>query len=136
MHKVVSYCARHLAQEAHMKDEKSAEELQETKSYKSLKNWGHDSLKKDGKSGSSGKKAEREDDDEEKEAAPSKGKGKGKASKEEVQEDERREEAAKADQESGEEGGIVAGKRKRKEVGYRRESRASSRLPLLTCDTL
>ena len=104
-----------------MKEEKSEDELRETKSYKSLKNWGHDSLKKDDSksgSGSAGKKKadDKDDDDEEKEAAPSKGKGKGKASKEEVQEDEKSEEANKADQESGEEGDIVSGKRKRKEV--------------------
>lgn len=100
-----------------MKDEKSPEELRETKSYKSLKNWGHDSLKKDGQT-SGGEKKENEGEEEEK-AAPSKGKGKGKASKEEVQEDEKREEASKADADQGSdgEGGIVSGKRKRKEVG-------------------
>lgn len=46
MRKVVSYCKRHLAQEGHMAEEKSEAELRESKSYKSLKNWGHDSLKK------------------------------------------------------------------------------------------
>lgn len=122
MHKVVAYCARHLAQEAHMKDEKSPEELRETKSYKSLKNWGHDSLKKDGQASggaSSGGKKEQEDGEDEEKAAPSKGKGKGKASKEEIQEDEKREEASKADADQGSdgEGGIISGKRKRKEVG-------------------
>ena len=39
MRKVVAYCKRHLAQEGHMKEEKSEEELKQTKSYKSLKNW-------------------------------------------------------------------------------------------------
>ncbi|ORY83238.1 hypothetical protein BCR37DRAFT_336964, partial [Protomyces lactucae-debilis] len=41
MRKVVSYCKRHLAQEEGMKERKSEAELKETKSYKSLKNWGH-----------------------------------------------------------------------------------------------
>lgn len=45
MRKVVSYCKRHLAQESHMVEEKGEAELKETKSYKSLKNWGHDVLK-------------------------------------------------------------------------------------------
>lgn len=39
MRKVVSYCKRHLAQEEHMKQEKTAEELEKTKSTRSLKNW-------------------------------------------------------------------------------------------------
>lgn len=37
--KVVSYCKRHLAQEAKAKEDTNS------KSYKSLKNWGHDALK-------------------------------------------------------------------------------------------
>ncbi|KAK9900808.1 hypothetical protein P389DRAFT_177513 [Cystobasidium minutum MCA 4210] len=45
MRKVVSYCKRHLAQEDKMKETKSKEELEQTKSTKSLKNWGHDPLK-------------------------------------------------------------------------------------------
>lgn len=44
MRKVASYCKRHLAQEAKLKDSKSKEELQQTKAYRSLKNWGHDLL--------------------------------------------------------------------------------------------
>ncbi|KAL8740874.1 MAG: hypothetical protein Q9190_006467 [Brigantiaea leucoxantha] len=39
MRKVVSYCKRHLAQE------EKAKQNTESKSYKSLKNWGHDPLK-------------------------------------------------------------------------------------------
>lgn len=39
MRKVVSYCARHLAQEDHLKEEKSEEELAKAKSTLSLKNW-------------------------------------------------------------------------------------------------
>ncbi len=37
MRKVVSYNKRHLAQEEHLKQKKSADELKQTKSYKSLK---------------------------------------------------------------------------------------------------
>ncbi|KAI9701678.1 MAG: hypothetical protein M1820_006449 [Bogoriella megaspora] len=39
MRKVVAYCKRHLAQE------QSAKQNPESKSFKSLKNWGHDALK-------------------------------------------------------------------------------------------
>lgn len=39
MRKVVSYCKRHLAQEEKAKHDTNS------KSYKSLKNWGHDALK-------------------------------------------------------------------------------------------
>jgi hypothetical protein len=39
MRRVVSYCKRHLAQEAHLKETKSPEELVKTKSTRSLKNW-------------------------------------------------------------------------------------------------
>ncbi|KAL9015895.1 MAG: hypothetical protein Q9185_006734 [Variospora sp. 1 TL-2023] len=39
MRKVVSYCKRHLAQE------ERAKQNTDSKSYKSLKNWGHDPLK-------------------------------------------------------------------------------------------
>ncbi|KAL8708331.1 MAG: hypothetical protein Q9220_006806 [cf. Caloplaca sp. 1 TL-2023] len=39
MRKVVAYCKRHLAQE------KKAKQNTDSKSYKSLKNWGHDPLK-------------------------------------------------------------------------------------------
>ncbi|ODA77581.1 hypothetical protein RJ55_07210 [Drechmeria coniospora] len=46
MRKVVSYCKRHLAREARGHGGKSAAEVKKTKSYASLKNWGHDLLKK------------------------------------------------------------------------------------------
>ncbi|EPS29305.1 hypothetical protein POX_f08349 [Penicillium oxalicum] len=39
MRKVVAYCKRHLAQE------EKAKQNPDSKSYKSLKNWGHDPLK-------------------------------------------------------------------------------------------
>ncbi|KAI0094996.1 hypothetical protein BDY19DRAFT_915802 [Irpex rosettiformis] len=41
MRKVVGYNKRHLAQESHLKDTKTKEELANTKSTISLKNWGH-----------------------------------------------------------------------------------------------
>ncbi|KAG5927911.1 hypothetical protein E4U42_001553 [Claviceps africana] len=47
MRKVVAYCKRHLAQESAANAEKSTEELKKTKSYASLKNWGHDIVKKE-----------------------------------------------------------------------------------------
>ncbi|GAA6025573.1 hypothetical protein JCM8202_001675 [Rhodotorula sphaerocarpa] len=45
MRKVAAYCARHMKQESHMIDEKDDEELEKTKSTRSLRNWGHDPLK-------------------------------------------------------------------------------------------
>lgn len=51
MRKVVAYCKRHLAQEEKSNNEKSAEEVKKTKSYASLKNWGHDPLKARGEGG-------------------------------------------------------------------------------------
>ncbi|KAH8881904.1 hypothetical protein GQ53DRAFT_886599 [Thozetella sp. PMI_491] len=45
MRKVVSYCKRHLAQETKANSEKSPDEVKKSKSYASLKNWGHDFLK-------------------------------------------------------------------------------------------
>lgn len=49
MRKVAAYCKRHLAQEAAGNKKKDPEEVKETKSYISLKNWGHDFLKAQGK---------------------------------------------------------------------------------------
>lgn len=70
MRKVASYCKRHLAQEGASNKDKSPEEVKKTKSYASLKNWGHDFLKAQGKedSGSKGgskkqQKNEEEDED-------------------------------------------------------------------------
>ncbi|KAJ3536263.1 hypothetical protein NM688_g6863 [Phlebia brevispora] len=45
MRKVVAYDKRHLAQEDHLKETKTKEELENAKSTISLKNWGHDPLK-------------------------------------------------------------------------------------------
>lgn len=55
MRKVAAYCKRHLAQESGSLEEKDPEEAKKTKSYISLKNWGHDPLKAQGRNGSSGK---------------------------------------------------------------------------------
>lgn len=55
MRKVAAYCKRHLAQEAESLESKDPEEAKKTKSYISLKNWGHDPLKAQGGSKSSGK---------------------------------------------------------------------------------
>ncbi|GKT41168.1 uncharacterized protein ColSpa_01349 [Colletotrichum spaethianum] len=60
---------RHLAQESESNSDKSPEELKKTKSYASLKNWGHDFLKAQGKESgaakSNGKSSKKEGEDEE-----------------------------------------------------------------------
>lgn len=68
MRKVASYCKRHLAQESGSLEEKDPEEAKKTKSYISLKNWGHDPLKGQGGSKSSrknGSKASSKENEEE-----------------------------------------------------------------------
>ncbi|KAK7695220.1 hypothetical protein QCA50_002410 [Cerrena zonata] len=45
MRKVVGYNKRHLAQEDHLKETKTKEELENAKSTISVKNWGHDPIK-------------------------------------------------------------------------------------------
>lgn len=45
MRRVVSYCKRHLAQEGKLKETKGLEDLEKSKSTRSLKNWGHDPMK-------------------------------------------------------------------------------------------
>ncbi|GAA6024171.1 hypothetical protein JCM10207_005591 [Rhodosporidiobolus poonsookiae] len=47
MRRVTSYVKRHTAQEGHMIGEKTPEELEQTKSYRSMKNWGRDELKEE-----------------------------------------------------------------------------------------
>jgi hypothetical protein len=62
---------RHLAQEEKTNDEKPVEEVKKTKSYASLKNWGHDPLKKreatkdKGEGAESGEQTEEAEGDEE-----------------------------------------------------------------------
>ncbi|KAI1068663.1 hypothetical protein LB507_006429 [Fusarium sp. FIESC RH6] len=65
MRKVVS--KRHLAQETKANNDKSPEEVKKTKSYASLKNWGHDFLKAQDKQNGSDEKKEEEDNDAEEE---------------------------------------------------------------------
>ncbi|RGP62755.1 hypothetical protein FSPOR_9027 [Fusarium sporotrichioides] len=67
MRKVVSYCKRHLAQETKANNDKSPEEVKKTKSYASLKNWGHDFLKAQDKENGSAKKQDKEEEEEEEE---------------------------------------------------------------------
>ncbi|OCH89736.1 hypothetical protein OBBRIDRAFT_756096, partial [Obba rivulosa] len=45
MRKVVGYNNRHIAGEDHLKETKTKEELKNTKSTISMKNWGHDPVK-------------------------------------------------------------------------------------------
>lgn len=73
MRKVVAYCKRHLAQEEQSLKNKSESEAKKTKSYISLKNWGHDPLKKGGddkkssKQSNGGDKKKQETEEEEEE---------------------------------------------------------------------
>ncbi|PTB69005.1 hypothetical protein BBK36DRAFT_1192748 [Trichoderma citrinoviride] len=68
MRKVVSYCKRHLAQEEKANNKKPIEEVKKTKSYASLKNWGHDPIKKrQANGGGAQDKAEEKEKEEEKE---------------------------------------------------------------------
>lgn len=107
MRKVVAYCKRHLAQEEQSLKNKTESEAKKTKSYISLKNWGHDPLKKGGvdkksskqSNGGSKKKQETEDEEEEEEE--------GEEGEEEEEEGEEEEEE---DTEAGD-------KRKRKDKG-------------------
>lgn len=64
MRKVVAYCKRHLAQETSGNNEKGVEEVKESKSYASLKNWGHDFLRARGEEGDNdeGKKHGKEEE--------------------------------------------------------------------------
>ncbi|KAJ0385007.1 hypothetical protein COL922a_007216 [Colletotrichum nupharicola] len=108
MRKVVAYCKRHLAQEAKGNSEQSPEEVKKTKSYASLKNWGHDFLKAQGKEGSeqNGKSAKSKNGDEEKaesngskkEASNGSKKEKNGSKKEDDEEEAAEEEAEKADE--------------------------------------
>jgi hypothetical protein len=101
MRKVVSYCKRHLAQESSMAERKSEDELKQTKSYKSLKNWGHDSLKqsskaaskKEDKSGEEEQKGDKKDNEDKKEEEESPAAGdKRKADEAKDEEDQAKEE--------------------------------------------
>ncbi|TEA15292.1 hypothetical protein C8034_v002710 [Colletotrichum sidae] len=102
MRKVVSYCKRHLAQESKTNSEKSPEEVKKTKSYASLKNWGHDFLKAQGSNGKKGEKKEESKDESKngEEKAGSNGSKKENGSKKKAGEEKESEEAdAKEDEE-------------------------------------
>ncbi|KAF6829704.1 hypothetical protein CPLU01_07786 [Colletotrichum plurivorum] len=92
MRKVVAYCKRHLAQESKSNSDKSEEEVKKTKSYASLKNWGHDFLKAQGKESES-----KGDEKEKKESNGSKKQKNGSTKKEEG------EKADDAEEEKGDE---------------------------------
>ncbi|KAJ4158308.1 uncharacterized protein LMH87_008840 [Akanthomyces muscarius] len=64
MRKVVAYCKRHLAQEEQSLKNKSESEAKKTKSYISLKNWGHDPLKKGDDNKKSNKESKGDDKEE------------------------------------------------------------------------
>ncbi|KAJ0307341.1 hypothetical protein COL516b_003954 [Colletotrichum fioriniae] len=102
MRKVVAYCKRHLAQESKSNSDKSPEEVKKTKSYASLKNWGHDFLKAQGKengaSKSNGKSTKKEENgDEGKAESNGSNKQNGSKKEEEEAEDDKEEEAAEED---------------------------------------
>ncbi|OAA74110.1 DNA-binding protein [Cordyceps fumosorosea ARSEF 2679] len=99
MRKVVAYCKRHLAQEEVSLKSKSEAEAKKTKSYISLKNWGHDPLKKN-----SSKKANKGDGDEQSQEEQENG---------EKQEENKEEENGEKEEENEEPGD----KRKRSEKG-------------------
>ncbi|KAI0931178.1 hypothetical protein AcW1_001350 [Taiwanofungus camphoratus] len=63
MRKVVAYNGRHMAQEDHLKDTKTKEELEHTKSTISMKNWGHDPMKTLGDGSPASKKEHAKDDE-------------------------------------------------------------------------
>lgn len=104
MRKVVAYCARHLAQESSLAERKTKEELEEAKSTKSLKNWGHDPVK--------ATKGDQGNDSE----AKGKGKGKGKAAEPEPEQEDNDQEEDDDDEAENDRGQYG---RKRKRVSSR-----------------
>ncbi|PNH46052.1 hypothetical protein VD0004_g1976 [Verticillium dahliae] len=113
MRKVVAYCKRHLAQEAKGNEEKTDEEVKKTKSYASLKNWGHDFLKAEGRDGGSdskkqGNKKQKDKKENDKEED---------AEMEEADEDVQEEDAEEEDEDEGddkEDGDAKAGDKRKK----------------------
>lgn len=130
MRKVASYCKRHLAQESSGNKDKDPEDVKQTKSYISLKNWGHDFLKAQGKesgsangSGKPGSKKEKEGDQEE--DAKENGKSGSKKDKEETtdqKEDEDENEAENDQEEEKEEEKDKKAGDKRKKSGQQNGS--------------
>ncbi|KAG6365710.1 hypothetical protein INS49_007321 [Diaporthe citri] len=101
MRKVASYCKRHLAQESASLEEKDPEDAKKTKSYISLKNWGHDPLKGQGGNKASGKN------------------GSKSSSKEKVEDDEQEDQDQKG--EEGEEGNGEEAEEDEKKAGDKRK---------------
>ncbi|TIA92550.1 hypothetical protein E3P99_00579 [Wallemia hederae] len=66
MRKVVAYCNRHIKGELPSLESKSVDDIKQTKSYLSLKNWGHDVLKYLGKDSGDKKEEQGADADAEK----------------------------------------------------------------------
>ncbi|WVR05456.1 hypothetical protein IAU60_002472 [Kwoniella sp. DSM 27419] len=100
MRRVVSYCKRHLAQEGKLKETKTPEELEQTKSTRSLKNWGHDPMKTLDKSEQPSKPASKGKPASKKEAPKSAGKPKSKGKAEPAKDtkaEDKGEQADKAD---------------------------------------
>lgn len=96
MRKVASYCKRHLAQEKGSLEEKDPQEAKKTKSYISLKNWGHDPLKAQGGGKSSGKNGSKSSSKEEDEEAEGDGQEDNGEEKENENGDEAEEDEKKA----------------------------------------
>lgn len=94
MRKVAAYCKRHLAQEAGSLEEKDPEEAKKTKSYISLKNWGHDPLKAHKSSSKNGNKSGSKDKDGQAE-------GDGQEENGDDEEEENEEEAEKDEKKAG-----------------------------------
>ncbi|BFZ54796.1 hypothetical protein PYCC9005_001833 [Savitreella phatthalungensis] len=103
MKKVNAYCKRHLAQEGKLADSKSEDELKKTKSYRSLKNWGHDLLKAKNGNGSGPQAGDKRSADDA-EASDDKDAKKAKADDEEEGDDEEEDEEYEEGDEDDEEG--------------------------------
>ncbi|WYZ38321.1 hypothetical protein EsH8_III_000235 [Colletotrichum jinshuiense] len=107
MRKVVAYCKRHLAQESKGNNDKSPEEVKKTKSYASLKNWGHDFLKAQGKTAGAEKKhnghSSKKDIGNEEDAEANESQEKNGSSKDEVNEEEEIDEVGDGEEEEEEE---------------------------------
>lgn len=105
MRKVASYCKRHLAQEGASNKEKGPEEVKKTKSYASLKNWGHDFLKAQGQAGSErkggSKKQKKEEGEKKEESEKKKEEGEGVEESEESKEGQEEEQKEDEDNENG-----------------------------------
>ncbi|KAL1880051.1 hypothetical protein Daus18300_001414 [Diaporthe australafricana] len=105
MRKVAAYCKRHLAQEKGSLEDKDPEDAKKTKSYISLKNWGHDPLKAQGKNGGSGKNGSKSGSKEEKEEVEDDGEGEEEENGAEDEQEEEEEETGGEKEENGKKAG-------------------------------